>query len=145
VCAGPGTVFVSVTVVVLPGAVTVVVSPGAVTVLGAVSFVRVVVAVGSAAECTAVFAFVAAVETACCAVPAPLDPQELRAQATDAPAASAIAILVASPALIASVDDWVPALQRATPTEMSASPPWLASPALDEPHSRAGPLSAASE
>jgi hypothetical protein len=84
VCAGPGTVFVSVTVVVLGGAVTVFVGP--------VSFADLVVSVAPPADWTAVLTFVATVETACCTVPDPPDPQELRAQAINTPAMSASAI-----------------------------------------------------
>lgn len=88
VCAGAGAVCVFATVVVGPGVVTVLVEP--------VPPVCLVVPVVPPADWIAVFALVAAVETACCTVPDPLDPQALTAQAINAPAMSASTILAAS-------------------------------------------------
>jgi hypothetical protein len=88
VCAGAGTVFVSVTVVVWPGVVTVFVAP--------VSLVDLVVPVVPPADSTAAFALVAAVETACCTVPDPPDPQAPTAEAISTPAMTVTAILKAT-------------------------------------------------
>jgi hypothetical protein len=97
---GLGAVFVRVTVVVLDGAVTVLVSvrvvvlDGPVTVLVSVVGSAAVVGSGTVVVAALASAFVEALANACCAfwlsvVAAPPDPQELTAQASAAPAASA--------------------------------------------------------
>jgi hypothetical protein len=88
---------VVVCVVVVPGVVTVVVRPGVVIVfVVSVPVAWSVVPVGSSTGWTAVFTLVATVETARCNVPDPPDPHALSAQAINAPATSATAILAAS-------------------------------------------------